>query len=688
MAVAACITMPADPGDAEGALGEAGSSSSSSGDPADGALDTSTDDVATPEGGATDAPVSDGATSDGAASDPDAGAAEAGSSDSGSVDPDPVGPLGPSYGVWNGKYELPPSGVCSIHGWCGRIVQGLKYAWIVSWTGSSPAPQDAWVAGATMATGGDVIVHIVDGQPRGLTGLPKTHIGPISGSGPNDVWIGKLHWDGASISVNPKPPPGTAPAFVSATDAWSVGTSTWHWDGADWTEYAAGTPKTLAAVIAFGPNDAWAVGSTALRHWNGVAWSDPPVPLPPGAVGDVIGGTSSSDLWVGGGAYVYRFNGAAWTTFTVDGNVVAIGGTTTTTRVVTTTRLYAWKGATLAYDPSFSTSDIACTRCGKCNGASVSSANADALIVTSFGAVPGSGLCDSPIGTREPLRTIGFVTTGDEASSGPEQFVETPSQTFALRDGKPTWFPGLWGLTNVDKAVSLAGRAANDLWVAGQSESAGVASHWDGAAFMAYALPYAATSTVAAANPAMAWVLTKSGSSAPGAAHFDGAKWTGVPGPGSTHALAIWGSSPTDAVAVGDDGCKRWNGATWSSTPCNVGKARAVTGTGPADIWVYGATGAVGHWNGVGWFSHASGAPSSTFSAFSIEAWNDVWATDYSKATFTNNLRHWNGSKWEYTTTGSGYDLAPKQVSVNAGWGRVTGQAPWQPYTFMITRRP
>ena len=127
------------------------------------------------------------------------------------------------------------------------------------------------------------------GYSRNMTELYKTLI---------------LHWDGSNWSITPSPNFPGAENFLygvsanAANDVWAVGDA-WdgvtskqiflHWDGTSWSQVnGPGGPTACVGcsgdVLAMGPDDIWAVGST-IGHWNGTQWSLVPNPEVSGAIG-------------------------------------------------------------------------------------------------------------------------------------------------------------------------------------------------------------------------------------------------------------------------------------------------------------------------------------------------------------------------------------------------------------------
>lgn len=188
----------------------------------------------------------------------------------------------------------------------------------------------------------------------------------------NDVWAVGLsdisdhsetlieHWDGQNWTMFPNVSPGeeinvlTALAGASANDVWAVGsyglvsdyattaTLIAHWDGSTWSRIPSPNPdfrgSSLADVVAFSANDAWAVGTTysmslqaktLILHWDGVAWSVVPSPNYSTGTGDpqmnhltAISASAPDDIWATGyyndsaqsywRSLVLHWDGSAW----------------------------------------------------------------------------------------------------------------------------------------------------------------------------------------------------------------------------------------------------------------------------------------------------------------------------------------------------------------------------------------
>lgn len=133
-----------------------------------------------------------------------------------------------------------------------------------------------------------------------------------------------LHWNGSSWSITPSPNfPGENFLYgVSGTatnDVWAVGEA-WdgvtskqiflHWNGSSWSQVTGpGGPTACVGctgdVLAMGPDDVWAVGST-IGHWDGTQWTLATNPEIPGTIGIALRSlakTGPCDAWSVGGSF-------------------------------------------------------------------------------------------------------------------------------------------------------------------------------------------------------------------------------------------------------------------------------------------------------------------------------------------------------------------------------------------------
>jgi hypothetical protein len=174
------------------------------------------------------------------------------------------------------------------------------------------------------------------GYSRNLTELYKTLI---------------LHWDGSSWSITPSPNFPNAENFLygvsgtSTDDVWAVGDAwdgvAWkqiflHWDGSAWSQVdGPGGPTACVGcsgdVLAMGPDDVWAVGSS-IGHWNGTQWTVVPDPAVPGAIGfglRSLARIGDCDAWAVGSSFTMEDESALSVRLRgddVEGKTVSAGG--------------------------------------------------------------------------------------------------------------------------------------------------------------------------------------------------------------------------------------------------------------------------------------------------------------------------------------------------------------------------
>jgi hypothetical protein len=118
-------------------------------------------------------------------------------------------------------------------------------------------------------------------------------------------------------------------AALNAGDAWAVGSSIIHWDGASWQPVATSAGVAPQAVAAAAADDVWVVGTSATgtgtAHWDGQTWQTVPSPngsLSSNMLNDVTI-VSPTDVWAVGSSrdpiYIFsevlvlHWDGQTWT---------------------------------------------------------------------------------------------------------------------------------------------------------------------------------------------------------------------------------------------------------------------------------------------------------------------------------------------------------------------------------------
>src|SRR5436190_1123348 len=149
---------------------------------------------------------------------------------------------------------------------------GAPAMWRIEPSGTTKGLVAIWGSSATdiWAVGYGTVVHN-DG-----TGWRSVSIGQatnddlidVSGSGPDNIWI----VSGSTHHV------------------------AWHYDGTSWSTSTIN--QTCFSVWTSGPNDAWAVGQTAISHYDGVSWT---TTTPPDNVEHyAVWGSGPDDVWTVG----------------------------------------------------------------------------------------------------------------------------------------------------------------------------------------------------------------------------------------------------------------------------------------------------------------------------------------------------------------------------------------------------
>ena len=119
---------------------------------------------------------------------------------------------------------------------------------------------------------------------------------------------------------------------------------------------------------------------------------------------------------------------------------------------------------------------------------------------------------------------------------------------------------------------------------------------------------------------------------------------------------SVWGSSATDVWAVGEEGTLlHFDGTKWNTLDSGTFQdLYAVSGSGPDDVWAVGDD-VIVHYDG----SQTEIVMSDMFEVL-LGIWvhgKDVWASGLATDYDTGMVRHWDGTKWDFTDTGSAKPL-------------------------------
>jgi hypothetical protein len=189
------------------------------------------------------------------------------------------------------------------------------------------------------------------------------------------------------------------------------------------------------------------------------------------------------------------------------------------------------------------------------------------------------------------------------------------------------------------------GSGSNDVWAVGLR---GTIVHWDGTGWVS--VPSGTVESlyaVAGTAPDDVWAASDRVM-----LHWDGVSWARsdsfVPGPQDRGGTGLAAISRTDALVATYQGCQRWDGAAWNSTPCGVQGGRGIFAVGSDDIWVVGWTGYLGsttayraHWDGASW----------TTTSAAEKRWGNIVGTGPSDI-WIDGTMHFDGTTWTETSCG------------------------------------
>jgi len=114
----------------------------------------------------------------------------------------------------------------------------------------------------------------------------------------------------------------------------------------------------------------------------------------------------------------------------------------------------------------------------------------------------------------------------------------------------------------------------------------------------------------------------------------------------------LWGSSPTNIIAVGDGGAiRRYNGKAWTAMTSGPKDMRGVWGSSASDIFAVGVHGTILHYNGKAW---------QMMSSKTISTLHGVWGsgpTDVYAVGENGTILHYDGKAWGSMASGTGAHL-------------------------------
>jgi hypothetical protein len=506
-----------------------------------------------------------------------------------------------------------------------------------------------------------------------------------AGGGCGRMLLGRLPVDvpdgGADLAIDVSAP-GDAPTVKP--DAPQACTA----DGWCWT-HPLPTSDRLVNAFAVGPDDLWFIGASgAIVRFAGGVWST--IPSPTDAL-STIWASASNDVWVGGAAGPFHWDGRSWMivpppTSPSARAVNAIWGCgpkDVWAMGVVATR---WDGDKLSFVDMPATAGgfrtvwgSACNdvwagfiddtlgsgRIAHWNGSAwATTENRPAEQIIGTGADDVWSLAQGQLyqwsglgaGTLRDGHTLGLFPLGAAAvgSLNDDRTVSVFARTGGARS-LPAPAP--------DAISALWGRSADDIWGFG---ARGAASHWDGASWRpqlpAWALSGDDAVRVTGSGPGDLWAVVGST-----LLHGDGATWstalTSQQVGGRVYDL--WARAPDDVWVLGGDALiHRWNGSKWATIdPPPRGNTtlemRAISGTGPDDVWILRGRNSVLHWDGGNWISRQP----------LVDNLVDIWAPGPNEVWVVGDgLARWSGTGW-------GAPRIPFMIS-NAPFTAVGGSGP------------
>jgi hypothetical protein len=488
----------------------------------------------------------------------------------------------------------------------------------------------------------------------------------VAGFAANDVYVGGTnglyHFDGSTKWAQVISLTGVAVSSVAVIGSFSstklviAGTNTgvvWIGSGASFTRYTTpltvggATPAQIDGVCINSPTEAFASARNngGLLRFDGTNWTSVPVTLTGGKVDLQCLGPGQAYVTNQGSGNLLKWNGTGWTSLPVPSG---ISGRSLNFGVVSANEIYAvgdsgnTNRAYYRYDGS-TWREIARTSFNGSyqqhpwvdpNGGALyvgSSPNQAMRIdkVTSSGT---SVVSYAPAlrGVSMPGTTTAFVVGGNYLLArwnGSRWTVDAPpagTQTNLTLQG--VWSDG-----------------ASNAWAVGQSSTI---AHWDGTRWTVVsdarrpAVSPADNYNAAWSAGGNVWIagdasIIRCKPSSPAVGAVISCTPDGVAGQGPFY--AIWGTSATNAFAVGANGhIVHFDGTSWSTMASSTtGRLGAVGGTGPNDVWAVGDTVAL-HYDGTKWSPATRGIlDNKQFSGYSQNAGSfqtGLWVIDPTEA--------------------------------------------------------
>jgi hypothetical protein len=416
---------------------------------------------------------------------------------------------------------------------------------------------------------------------------------------------------------------------IAPDDVWLLGNSgiIVRYAGGAWSTIPSPTDG-LTTIWASSSEDVWVGGPAGPFHWDGGKWTQVPPPTSPNARAVTsIWGCSAKDVWVMG-VVATHWNGSTldFVDMPLDpGGFRAVWGTACDD---------VWAG--------FLDDSLGSGRVQHFDGNTWTTVETRPIEqLTGTGSDDVWSLAEGQLyhwsglgpGTLRDSHTLDLFSLGPGA-------VGTMSDSHAVSVFARTGASSL-AVPAPDGAGSLWGSSPNDIWGLGVG---GFASHWDGGAWKpqlpGWSLSGDDATRVTGSSATDLWAV------AGGALlHGDGETWQRALTPqqvgGSIY--DVWAHTPSDVWVLGGDALiHRWNGASWQTTDptprgATTPEMRAISGVATDDVWVIRGRNSVLHWDGADWISRQPMVDNL------VGIWapgpNEVWIAG-------DTVSHWTGTSW------------------------------------------
>ena len=475
-------------------------------------------------------------------------------------------------------------------------------------------------------------------------------------------------------------------------DAWAVGElgALLHYDGTGWRAAEQGVNATLNAVWGAARDKIWAVGDAGtVLFYNGTSWSPLPGLSVTANLTSVQGNAAGDDVWIAGGA----------------GTLLHLEGGTF---VQKTGPLAGYQYSGIAYSaPDFVV--FSTTTQGK--QMAVWNGTAFSTLTLS---IPEDFFSYGMSGAPDTAWAVGYTILSGIASPA------------VLRIGRTTTerVPVVAGPT-VRYLRGVHARAANDVWMVGDEGTAfrwngerlirlastespgllgvsaasadaafavgsgGALARWNGYSFVTPPpLPTPTTGVfyqaTVSSGPSDIWAGGSNGT----LVHYDGSRWTQIPGiPQSSTIRSLSLSSTGEVWAAGSliggqpmvlRGTLASGFSTVGTLPSTVGSLTSVAAFSSTSAWVVGGSGLVWRWSGTAWSvlpmpatpaEKVTASLQAVVAASTTDAWIGGYLTVDTMSVRTNTIYHTVAEKLVAVNPPTGvYNVAGMTLSGGAVW--------------------